>query len=99
MPTMPTIGPCERIASGSKGCGSKTGRRSRASPCPCPRRATATGAVWVPTSNDATDRFALGLPAGLMAGRVVGIHAVDRVGGLGTLLCLTQQDPAGGGEQ
>jgi agmatine deiminase len=27
---------------------------------------------------------------------VVGIHAVDLVWGLGTLHCLTQQQPAGG---
>ena len=28
---------------------------------------------------------------------VVGIHCVDLVWGLGTLHCLTQQEPAGGG--
>jgi agmatine deiminase len=33
--------------------------------------------------------------AGLFPGReVVGIHAVDLVWGLGTLHCLTQQEPA-----
>jgi agmatine deiminase len=30
--------------------------------------------------------------------RVVGIHAVDLVWGLGTLHCLTQQEPQGAGK-
>jgi agmatine deiminase len=52
-------------------------------------------AVIVPTFNDAADREALGLLAELFADRpVVGIHAVDLVWGLGTLHCLTQQQPA-----
>ncbi|HZY89651.1 MAG TPA: agmatine deiminase family protein [Gemmataceae bacterium] len=53
--------------------------------------------VLVPTFNDANDRRALAVLAGLFPGRtVVGIHAVDLVWGLGTLHCLTQQQPAGG---
>jgi agmatine deiminase len=51
--------------------------------------------VLVPTFNDANDRVALNTLAGLFPGRkVVGIHAVDLVWGLGTLHCLTQQQPA-----
>lgn len=51
-------------------------------------------AVLVPTFNDPRDRHALGLLAELFPDRpVVGIHAVDLVWGLGTLHCLTQQEP------
>jgi agmatine deiminase len=50
--------------------------------------------VLVPTFNDPNDRRALGILAELFPGRmVVGIHAVDLVWGLGTLHCLTQQQP------
>ena len=53
------------------------------------------GAVLVPTFNDPHDRVALGTLAELFRDRpVVGIHAVDLVWGLGTLHCLTQQQPA-----
>jgi agmatine deiminase len=53
-------------------------------------------AVLVPTFNDPNDRVALGVLAELFRDRpVVGIHAVDLVWGLGTLHCLTQQQPAG----
>src|SRR4029079_13094728 len=52
--------------------------------------------VLVPTFNDPKDRVALGTLAELFPDRkVVGIHAVDLVCGLGTLHCLTQQEPAG----
>ena len=52
-------------------------------------------AVIVPTFNDPADRIALGTLAELFPDRpVVGIHAVDLVWGLGTLHCLTQQQPA-----
>lgn len=55
----------------------------------------ANGVVLVPTFNDANDRIALNTLANLMpAHRIVGIHAVDLVWGLGTLHCLTQQEPA-----
>jgi agmatine deiminase len=53
------------------------------------------GVVLVPTFNDPNDRVALNTLASLMPGhQVVGIHAVDLVWGLGTLHCLTQQQPA-----
>jgi len=52
-------------------------------------------AVLVPTFNDPHDRIALGILAECFPDRaVVGIHAVDLVWGLGTLHCLTQQEPA-----
>jgi agmatine deiminase len=51
--------------------------------------------VLVPTFNDPKDRIALGILADLFPGRtVVGVHAVDLVWGLGTLHCLTLQQPA-----
>ena len=54
----------------------------------------ANGVVLVPTFNDPNDRIALNTLAELMPShRVVGIHAVDLVWGLGTLHCLTQQEP------
>jgi agmatine deiminase len=53
--------------------------------------------VLVPTFNDAKDRVALGTLAEMFPDRkVVGIHAVDLVWGLGTLHCMTQQQPRGG---
>jgi agmatine deiminase len=55
----------------------------------------ANAAVLVPTFNDPADRVALGVLSELFTDRpVVGIHAVDLVWGLGTLHCLTQQQPA-----
>ncbi|MFN2398950.1 MAG: agmatine/peptidylarginine deiminase [Gemmatimonadaceae bacterium] len=52
------------------------------------------GVVIVPTFNDAADPVALSRLADLFPGRqAVGIHAVDLVWGLGTLHCLTQQQP------
>ena len=51
-------------------------------------------AVLVPTFNDPNDRRALELYAELFPHRrVVGIHALDLVWGLGTLHCMTQQEP------
>lgn len=56
----------------------------------------ANGVVLVPTFNDPNDRIALNTLAELMpAHRIVGVHAVDLVWGLGTLHCLTQQEPLG----
>ena len=55
----------------------------------------ANGLVIVPTFNDANDRVALKILAKLFPGRdVVGIHCRDLVLGLGTLHCMTQQEPA-----
>ena len=55
----------------------------------------ANGIVIVPTFNDPNDRVALETIADEFPGReVVGIHAVDLVWGLGTLHCLTQQQPS-----
>ena len=52
-------------------------------------------AVLVPTFNDPKDRIALGILSELITDRpVVGIHAVDLVWGLGTLHCLTHEQPA-----
>jgi agmatine deiminase len=50
--------------------------------------------VIVPTFNDPADRVALGVLAGLFPKRtVVGIHSSDLVWGLGTLHCMSQQEP------
>jgi agmatine deiminase len=55
----------------------------------------ANAAVLVPTFNDPADRIALGILADMFPDRpAVGIHAVDLVWGLGTLHCLSQQQPA-----
>jgi agmatine deiminase len=55
----------------------------------------ANGLVLVPTFHDPNDRVALGILAELFPDReVIGIHAVDLVWGLGTLHCMTQQQPA-----
>ena len=52
-------------------------------------------AVLVPTFNDPNDRIALGILADLITDRpVIGIHAVDLVWGLGTIHCLTREQPA-----
>jgi agmatine deiminase len=57
----------------------------------------ANDVVLVPTFNDRNDRGALNTLAELFPGRhVIGIHAVDLVWGLGTLHCLTQQQPKTG---
>lgn len=52
--------------------------------------------VLVPTFNDVNDRKALNTIARLLPDReVVGIPCRDLVLGLGTIHCMTQQDPAG----
>ena len=57
----------------------------------------ANGLVLVPTFNDPNDRVALNILADVFPGRdVIGIHSVDLVWGLGTLHCMTQQQPAVG---
>jgi agmatine deiminase len=56
----------------------------------------ANGVVIVPTFNDPNDRRALDILARVLPSHVVvGIHAVDLVWGLGTLHCLSQQEPRG----
>lgn len=51
--------------------------------------------VLVPTFNDPNDRIALGILSQFFPERkVVGIHSVDLVWGLGTIHCLTHQQPA-----
>lgn len=51
--------------------------------------------VLVPTFNDPNDRIALNTLAKLFDDReVAGVHCLDLVLGLGTLHCLTQQQPA-----
>lgn len=50
--------------------------------------------VLVPTFNDPADRVALSILAELLPKHeVVGIHAVDLVWGLGTIHCMSQQEP------
>jgi agmatine deiminase len=55
----------------------------------------ANGLVLVPTFHDPNDRVALNILARVFPDReVIGIHCVDLVWGLGTLHCMTQQQPA-----
>jgi agmatine deiminase len=55
----------------------------------------ANSTVLVPTFNDPNDRLALDTLAALFPGRaVIGIACRDLVLGLGTLHCMTQQQPA-----
>lgn len=55
----------------------------------------ANGLVLAPVFNDPRDRLALDTLARLMPDReVVGMYCVDLVLGLGTLHCMTQQQPA-----
>jgi agmatine deiminase len=55
----------------------------------------ANGLVLVPTFNDPNDRVALNTPSKLFPSRaVVGIYCGDLVLGLGTLHCMTMQEPA-----
>ncbi len=55
----------------------------------------ANDTVLVPTFNDPNDRIALNTLAELFPARtVVGIACTDLVLGLGTLHCMTQQQPA-----
>lgn len=54
----------------------------------------ANGVVLVPTFNDPADRKALGILADCFPGReIIGIHSGDLIWGLGTLHCMTQQEP------
>ncbi len=52
-------------------------------------------AVLIPTFNDPKDRIALGILSELFPDRkVIGIHSIDLVWGLGTIHCLTKEQPA-----
>ena len=56
----------------------------------------ANGLVLVPTFHDSNDRVALSILEEVFPEReVIGIHSVDLVWGLGTLHCMTQQQPTG----
>ncbi|MBT8379670.1 MAG: agmatine deiminase family protein [Ignavibacteria bacterium] len=51
-------------------------------------------AVLVPTFNDPNDRIALGILSEIFKDRkVIGIHSTDLVLGLGTIHCLTKEQP------
>jgi len=55
----------------------------------------ANSLVLAPTFHDPNDRVALNILAEVFPDReVIGIHCVDLVWGLGTLHCMTQQQPA-----
>ncbi|MDQ6676015.1 MAG: agmatine deiminase family protein, partial [Acidobacteriota bacterium] len=55
----------------------------------------ANGVVLVPTFNDPNDRLALNILAGLFPKHEVsGIESTALAWGLGTLHCMTQQQPA-----
>jgi agmatine deiminase len=55
----------------------------------------ANGTVLVPTFNDPADRLALGILEHHFPGRsVVGVHSGDLIWGLGSIHCLTQQEPS-----
>jgi agmatine deiminase len=87
----------------------QNGKRLGVIPLPMPKPVTFAGqrlpasyanfyiantVVLVPTFNDPADRVALSILSGLFPDReVIGIHSVDLVWGLGTLHCLTQQQP------
>jgi agmatine deiminase len=59
----------------------------------------ANGTVLVPTFNDPADRIALNTLAQVFPDRaVVGVHCGDLVLGLGTLHCLSQQQPVSPGQ-
>lgn len=52
-------------------------------------------AVLVPTFNDPKDRIALGILSEFFPDRkIIGIHSVDLVWGLGTIHCVTKEQPA-----
>jgi len=111
-PADPNHAPLRENRERLEGATTADGRRLRVIPLPMPAPVTldgvrlpasyanfyiANGVVLVPTFNDPADRRALGILAELFPTRaVVGIHAVDLVWGLGTLHCMTQQEPSSG---
>jgi agmatine deiminase len=110
-PTDVNYAPLQENLERLRGMSDQDGRRLEVVPLPLPRPLSFDGQrlpasyanfyiandrVLVPTFNDPSDRRALGILAELFPGRaVLGIHALDLVWGLGTLHCLTQQEPAG----
>jgi len=108
----PNFAPLQDNLRRLRGQTDRSGRVLEVVPLPMPEPLTAQGVrlpasyanfyianevVLVPTFNDPADRQALGILADLFPRRkVVGIHAVDLVWGLGTLHCLTQQQPLSG---
>jgi agmatine deiminase len=55
----------------------------------------ANDCVLVPTFDDPNDRLALNILADLFPSRrIIGIHCVDFIWGLGAIHCMTQQQPA-----
>jgi agmatine deiminase len=55
----------------------------------------ANGCVLVPTFNDPKDRIALAILERVFPGRsVLGVHSGDLIWGLGSIHCLTRQEPA-----
>jgi agmatine deiminase len=55
----------------------------------------ANGIALVPTFNDPNDRIALNILAEAMPGRrIIGINCTELILGLGTLHCMTQQQPS-----
>lgn len=89
---------------------SESGKRIKVVPLPMPKPVIyggvrlpasyanfyiANDVVLVPTFHDSNDRVALNTLAKLFPSRdVIGIHCVDLVLGLGTLHCMTMQEPA-----
>ena len=94
----------------ARACVSRTARASRWSTCPCPRPSSSTGSASPPATRTSTSRTTrcwcppstirttgrpwASWPSCSPTAWWSGIHAVDLVWGLGTLHCLTQQQPA-----
>jgi len=109
-PRDPNYGPLEENRERLRSARLEDGSRPEVAELPMPRPVVFDGrrlpasyanfyvcnaATLVPTFDDPSDRKALGILAELFPGRtVVGIHALDLVWGLGTLHCLSQQEPA-----
>ena len=93
-----------------QGMHDQSGHNLRVTPLPMPRPVifnsqrlpasyanfyVANTLVLLPTFQDPSDRVALNTLAKLFPGRqIIGIHSVDLVLGLGTLHCMTMQEPA-----
>ncbi len=107
--TLPNHGPLFKNLEILKGEIMPSGRPLEIIPLPMPRPVVFRGqvlpasyanfiltnsSVLVPTFHDEADSRALGILADCFPGRkVIGVHARDLVWGLGTLHCLSQQEP------